>query len=210
VVGNRPYNFASLFPRSVLVVAAGILSVLMCALCFSREASAQTVVQTAETAAPPPLKYIPDEARDKLAEARDDKSRTRASLELADGRLIQAAQLAAGEQHDAAAAQLGIYQALIADAIRHLRQSSKPVSRNRDLFKRIELALRAHVPRIESIRRITPSDDAVNVKAVIEYVRGARTEALNAFYGDTVMSEGTGQKEAQSSGENAPNPPPTP
>lgn len=194
----------------MLVVAAGILSVLMCTLCFSREASAQTVVQTAETAAPPPLKYIPDDARDKLAEARDDKARTRASLELADGRLIQAAQLAADEQHDGAAAQLGIYQALIADAIRHLRQSSKPVSRNRDLFKRIELALRAHVPRIESIRRITPSDDAVNVKAVIEYVRGARTEALNAFYGDTVMREDTGRKEAQSSGENAPNPPPTP
>ncbi len=194
----------------MLVVAAGILSVLMCALCLSREASAQIVVQTAETAAPPPLKYIPDEARDKLAEARDDKARTRASLELADGRLIQAAQLAAGEQHDAAATQLGIYQALIADAIRHLQNNGKSNSRNRDLFKRIELTLRAHVPRIESIRRITPSDDAANVKAVIEYVRGARTEALNAFYGDTVMRNDTGQKEAQSSGENAPNPPPIP
>ena len=37
--------------------------------------------------APPPMKYVPDAARDQLGAARDAKARTRLSIELAEARL---------------------------------------------------------------------------------------------------------------------------
>jgi hypothetical protein len=36
---------------------------------------------------------------------------------------------------------------------------------------------------------MTPAEHAVHVKAICEYARNARSEALNAFYGDTVIRE---------------------
>ena len=54
----------------------------------------------------------------------------------------------------------------------------------------IELAHpRGNVSRLEVIRRSTPVDYAENVKAAAEYARNARSEALEAFYGHTVLRE---------------------
>ena len=43
--------------------------------------------------------------------------------------------------------------------------------------------------RLEAIRRVTPSEYAINVKAICEYAREARDAALNSFYGDTVIKD---------------------
>lgn len=152
-------------------------------------------------AAPPPLKYIPSEDGARLnAEGDDLKDRTKLSLELAEARLHRAAGRTSAGDYIAAGTELGIYQALIADAIRFLQQKGTRKdngsidNKTRDLFKRLELTLRNHAPRIETIRRITPSDEAYNVKEAYEFVRNARAEALNSFYDDTVIRDAPKEK----------------
>lgn len=169
--------------------------VLACALTgAARETRAQSSADSEEAA--PPMKYIPPAERALLGEARDAKARTRLSLELAETRLLRAAQYTGVEQFDAASRELGIYQAIVEDAVRFLYRQGKGDNRTRDLFKRLELTLRAHGPRIETIRRSTPSEDAVNVRAAYDAMRRARTAALNAFYGDTVMRESPSREES--------------
>ncbi|HEX8423049.1 MAG TPA: hypothetical protein VF634_06540, partial [Pyrinomonadaceae bacterium] len=90
------------------------------------------------------------------------------------------------KQFNAAAAELGIYQALFEDALQYLHRSGG--SNSRDLFKRLEQTLHKHAARIESIRRTTPSEFSGNIRALLKLVRDLRTEALEAFYGDTVLS----------------------
>jgi hypothetical protein len=59
----------------------------------------------------------------------------------------------------------------------------------RDLYKRLEMGLRIDGPRLTAMRRITPLEFAVWIKKVEDFARAARTEALNSFYGHTVVRE---------------------
>ncbi|MGB8507844.1 MAG: hypothetical protein WCD76_05530 [Pyrinomonadaceae bacterium] len=147
------------------------------------------VTHASEDVAPPPMKFVPAEIRAQLDAERDLKGRTRLSLELADQRLARAASETTSERYVQAGSELGIYQAVVEDAIRFLNRTGKVKNKSRDLFKRIELALRSHMPRLETIRRNTPSAYAVHVKEALEFVRESRTEALNSFYDDTVLRE---------------------
>jgi hypothetical protein len=54
----------------------------------------------------------------------------------------------------------------------------------------LELSLRAHGPRLSIIRRSTPSEYAVWIKEIEDFARKGRTEALNSFYGHTVLKDG--------------------
>jgi hypothetical protein len=148
---------------------------------------------------PPPMKFVSRSERTQLSTARDAKSRTRAAIQMAEARITRAEQLTAGQQYEAASAELGIYQGLVDDALDYLN-SVETKKKSRDIFKNLELALRAHCARIEAIRRITPAEYAVHVKAICEYARSARTEALNAFYGDTVIREAAPEGEKVSGG----------
>ena len=183
---SRYCSFIILPSPHVVVTCTFVL--LISLVCFTVGARGQNLVRMPEAA--PPVQYIPGDVRAMLtAEDRDLKKRTRLSLEMADERLQQAAQLTTQEFYGNAAGQLGIYQALVADVIKYLQQNGRSNNRTRDLSKRVELTLRAHIPRIETIRRATPSDEAIHVRAVIEYLRLARAEALNTFYGDTVVRD---------------------
>jgi len=133
--------------------------------------------------------YIPEDARTQLLSARDDKARTRLSLELAEARLVRAEEQTNLKQFNAATAELGIYQALFEDALEHLHRTNDGGSRARDLFKRIEQALHKHAARIEAIRRTTPSEFSGNIRTLLKLVRELRTEALEAFYSESVLSE---------------------
>jgi hypothetical protein len=153
-------------------------------------------------AAPPPMKFVPRSERTQLSNAHDAKARTRAAIELAEARLSHAEQLTALQQYDAASSELGVYQGLIDDAIYYLGEQLKAgKGKMRDTYKRLELALRTHCSRIEAIRRITPSEYAVNVKAICECTRNARVEALNGFYGDEVIGEVSREDQKSSGGE---------
>lgn len=144
--------------------------------------------------APPPLKSVSRDERSQLASTRDPKTRMRATLEMADARLARAEQLTGGEQYAAACEQLGSYQGLIEDFMLFLNGNEKK-NKLRDIYKRLEISLRAQGARIEAIRRITPSEHAVNVKAILEYASRARTIALNSFFGDALASDIAPEKE---------------
>jgi hypothetical protein len=156
--------------------------------CAARAARAQDAPENAEQA-PPPRKVLAAADKTKLDSARDARERTRFTIELADAHLTRAAQLTDQKDYDGAADELGFYQAVITDALKFLERDKEPNNRQRDLFKRIELALRAYAPRIEGIRRNSPAEYAENVRAVYDFTRNARDEALNIFYGNTVLRE---------------------
>jgi hypothetical protein len=51
--------------------------------------------------------------------------------------------------------------------------------------------LRAHGPRLNAVRRVTPAEYSVWIKEVENFARDSRTEALNSFYGNTVIRDGS-------------------
>ena len=140
--------------------------------------------------APPPLRIIPKDERAKLDAADDPKSRLKDTIELADAHLAKAQAHTDQHDYDSAAKELGHYGALLEDVLAFLRPMSPERNKTRDLYKRLELALRAHGPRLTALRRTTPLEYAVWIKQVEDFARGGRTEALNSFYGQTVFRDG--------------------
>jgi hypothetical protein len=171
------------------------LAFCLLALC-GQAASGQEAPVVQQPSAPPPVKLITKEDRARVAAAKDDKARLRVTIEIAEAHLTAAETSSNGEDFDAAATSLGKYHALIEDALTFLASKSRDENRTRDLYKRLELSLRSHGPRLVAIRRITPLEYAVWVKQLEEFARKGRTEALNSFYGNTVL------KEPQSKAEN--------
>lgn len=167
---------------------------------IAAEARGQDYQMSFISSPPPPMKFVSRNERTLLSAARDPKARTRATIELAEARLARAEQLTAAQQFDEACAELGTYQGLVEDALHYLDAQPK---KQRDVYKRFELALRAHCARIEAIRRVTPAEYAVHVKAICECARNARTEALNAFYGETVIRGDSLDDETHSGGGSA-------
>lgn len=173
-----------------------VLFAFLALACAEAPAQPGTVAPPQDDAAPPPMRHIPDAVRRQLAEEKDLKSRTRLSLELADATLTRSVEYIAAERYEQATGELGVYEAIIADAIRFVHSSGPIKNKQRDLFKRLEMTLRGHVTRLETIRRGLPARHGVYVKTTIEFVLGQRDSALNAFYDDTVIpdSRPTGDK----------------
>ena len=139
--------------------------------------------------APPPMRFIPRSEREHLATAMFAKDRTRARIELKYSYLIRADGLTTARKHDSALIEIGNYLALVEDAIAFLGGLKRDSNRTRDLYKRLELALRAQGLRLAAIRRVTPAEYAGQIKAAEEFARDQRSEALKSFYGQTVVRE---------------------
>ncbi len=169
------------------VCGAAILYALyagsVCGASYTRQTPQQDI------SAPPPVKKLSQEEISELDRTKDLKARTRSSISFADTHLGNAEQLTTASQFDEASEELGRYRAVFEDALRYLDNLQDKSNRARDAYKRIELALRQHASRIETIRRVTPVEYAVNIKRLAEYTKDAREQALNAFYGDTVLRE---------------------
>lgn len=160
---------------------------LLCLAIYVPAAHAQE--PAAQLTAPPPLKIVSREERARIDGADDSKARIRITIELAELRLAKAEVLTSEQNFDGATAELGKYEALIEDSLDYLSPMVRDKNKTRDLYKRLELALRAHGPRLTAIRRSTPLEYAVWIKALEEFARKGRTEALNSFYGHTVFRE---------------------
>jgi hypothetical protein len=186
----------------MLVVSSCCLLFTASALFVTTEAWGQDI-RLPLVAAPPPMKFVPRSERAQLSNVRDTKARVRATIELAEARLSRAEELTATQQYDSASAELGIYQGIIEDALYYMNDSKNESNKQRDAYKRLELALRSDCARIEAIRRITPAEYAINIKTICECARNARTEALNAFYGDTVVRELSLEEEKSTGGGNS-------
>jgi len=137
--------------------------------------------------APPPAKVISREERSQLSQSKDEKARVKLSIELAETHLANAENQTSQQQFEGAAGEAGRYWALIEDALNFMKTVDRKGNRRRDLYKRLELTLRAHGPRWATIRRSTPAEYAVWIKEIEEFARNGRTEALNSFYDNTVI-----------------------
>ena len=177
-------------------IAFKLCALLVLGLCFSSAARGQELVP--ELTAPPPMKFLSRGEQAQLSPVNDPKERTNISLDLAEAHLRHAEDATFTRSYDPASAALGRYQAIIEDALHFLTGVDTSTKKMRDLIKRLELTLRAHVTRIEAIRRDTPFEYAVNIKSVLEYTRDARTRALNAFFSDTVIRENLQNNEQHS------------
>lgn len=142
-----------------------------------------------EQTAPPPLKIITRPERSQLNESKDAKARVKTTIELAETHLANAENHTSQHDYDKAAAEAGMYWALVEDAFSFMKTMERDNNRRRDLYKRLELALRAHGPRLSTIRRSTPAEYAVWIKEIEDFARKGRTEALNSFYGNTVIRD---------------------
>jgi len=139
--------------------------------------------------APPPFKMIVKEERDEIERNSDSGKRLRLIIDYAGAHLGRAEDHTGRENYEAASAEVGMYHALIENALDFLSAFKRDSNKTRDLYKRLELALRAHGPRLTAMRRTTPLEFAVWIKQVEDFARDGRTEALNSFYGHTVVRE---------------------
>ena len=143
----------------------------------------------ADDTAPPPLRTISREERALISAERDSKDRIKLTLELATAHLTTTESQTGRQDYEKAGAAAGRYWALIEDAFAFLKPMKSDSNKTRDLYKRVELTLRAHGPRLATIRRSTPIEYSVWIKEIEDLARKGRTEALNSFYGHTVVRD---------------------
>ena len=155
----------------------------------AQEGQPQATPQPTPLTAPPPFKMIVKEERAEIEQTKDSGKRLKLTIEFAGGHLTRAEQHTARENYEAASAEVGMYHALIESALAFLDSIKRDNNKTRDLYKRLELALRSDGPRLTAMRRITPLEFAVWIKQVEDYARASRAEALNSFYGHTVVRE---------------------
>jgi hypothetical protein len=144
--------------------------------------------------APPPFKMIVKEERDQIDQTGDASRRLKLTITFAGAHLTAAEQHTSRENYEAASVEVGMYHALIENALKFLSTFKRDSNKTRDLYKRLELSLRADGPRLTAMRRNTPLEFAVWIKHVEDFARDGRTEALNSFYGHTVVREQKSEK----------------
>jgi hypothetical protein len=145
--------------------------------------------RTPQMPAPPPMRFVSRDERSQLVATKDLKSRLRTTLELAEAHLGRAEESTTQKKFEQASEELGRYLGLIDDARQLLGALDRDRNSTRDLYRRFDIALRAQVPRLAVMRRTTPADYAVHLKAAEEFARETRTEALESFYGHSVLRE---------------------
>jgi hypothetical protein len=135
------------------------------------------------------MRFVSRDERSQLVAAKDLKSRLRTTIELAEAHLGHAEDSTAQKKFDQASEELGRYLGLIDDARQVLGALDRDRNSTRDLYRRFDIALRAQLPRLAVMRRSTPADYAIHLKAAEEFARETRTEALDSFYGHSVLRE---------------------
>src|SRR4029079_12451746 len=181
------------------------LIVLSCAATvFSQESQPNPTPQPTPLTAPPPLRTLTKTERDQLNASTDPKQRVKVTIELALVHLASAEKYTNQGEYESASHEVGSYHVLIEGVLTYLSAQKRDSNKTRDLYKRLELALRADGPRLTAMRRVTPLEFAVWIKKVEDFARDGRTEALNSFYGHTVVRDSKPDKEEK------PSPTPTP
>jgi hypothetical protein len=177
--------------RATVISAHLLLLLFLCVpVVCAQDEQPQAQPQPTPLTAPPPFKTIPQPERDQIElHTKDASKRLKITIEFALSHLTLAEQQTAQTNYDAAAAEVGMYHALVENALQFLGSFKRDSNKTRDLYKRLELALRAHGPRLTAMRRTTPLEFAVWIKQVEDFAREGRTEALNSFYGHTVVRE---------------------
>lgn len=177
------------------VMIRGVQIIILLAAVYSPAAVSGQQPSVQQSAAPPPLKIIPRMERTQINDSKDPKARVRTTLDLAATHLAAAETQTSQQNYDGAAAEAGKYWALLEDVFGFLKTIKRDSNKTRDLYKRIELTLRAQGPRLTLMRRSTHLEYAVWIEEIEDFARSGRTEALNSFYGNTVVRDRQQQQE---------------
>jgi hypothetical protein len=127
--------------------------------------------------------------RAELQSANDPKSRLRTTFTLAEDHLKRAETATDQKKFEEALSELGRYLGLIDDLRAFIATLSRDKGSTRDLYKHFEISVRPQIPRLAVMRRSTPLEYALHLKNAEEYIKDARSEALDSFYGQTVLRE---------------------
>ncbi|MFY9618987.1 MAG: hypothetical protein WAM70_01305 [Pyrinomonadaceae bacterium] len=173
--------------RTTFAKTFSVLFVALASPLLSIEVFAQPL--TPQLPTPPPMRFVARDDRSQLTTTRDAKGRVKLTIELAEARLTNIEALTSHKEFEKASEAIGTYLGLIEDAMRFIGSMPREKSSTRDLYRRLDIALRAQIPRLAVMRRDTPSDYAIHLKAAEEFARNTRTEALESFYGNTVLRE---------------------
>lgn len=178
--------------RTKFAQTFSVLFVAFASPLLSFEVFAQPL--TPQLPTPPPMRFVARDDRSQLTTTKDAKARVRLTIELADARLGHMEALTSDKEFEKASEVLGKYLGLIEDAMQFIGEMPRDKNSTRDLYRRLDIALRAQIPRLAVMRRDTPSDYSIHLKAAEEYARNTRTEALESFYGHTVLRENPERK----------------
>ena len=143
------------------------------------------------------MRFVSAQERSQLDASKDSKSRIRSTIDLAASRLTRTEEFTAQSKFAQASEELGGYLGLIDNVRAFIAAMNRDKGSTRDLYRHLEIALRAHIPRLAVMRRSTPAQYAGNLKAAEEYVRDARSEALDSFYGHSVLRESPVDKKTE-------------
>ena len=155
-------------------------------LLFAGGISAQDTPDITETA-PPPLRKLSEQERKSLSAEVDVKKRTKLALALMSARLAQAEQFSGRTQYAELYAELGAFHGLMDDTLRFLEKSDTDDDKILNNFKRLEIGLRSFSPRLEVIRRDLPLRYEYYVRVLLQYLREARTRAVEPLFDDAVV-----------------------
>jgi len=139
--------------------------------------------------APPPLKIVSKEETRQLNTETDIKKRTKLALDLMGIRLKKAEDLNSQERYSEMFDELGGFHALVDKALDFLDRNDNGGGKVLNNFKRVEMSLRAFLPRLELIRRDLPEKYEFYVRDLAKIVRKARARAIEPFFDDTVVKD---------------------
>jgi hypothetical protein len=139
--------------------------------------------------APPPLKLISRQDRERLDRETGVRNRTQLALRIMDERLKAAEALRDTDRMNDLYTELGSFHAIMDDTLDFLENFDQSPRRVLDNFKRLEIGLRRFTPRLELIRRYVPTTHEHYVQSLIRQLRDARTRATDQLYGDTVLPQ---------------------
>jgi len=143
------------------------------------------------------MRFVTRSERSELDSARDPKTRLRATVSLAEGHLQRAEAFTTDKKFEEAAAELGEYLGLIGDMRSFIATLPPDKGSTRDIYRHFEISVRLHVPRLAVMRRDTPANYSINIKDAEEYIKDTRAEALDSFYGHSVLREPEPEKKSE-------------
>jgi hypothetical protein len=136
--------------------------------------------------APPPLKTISKEEKSQLAAQAGVKDRSVIYIDLLEARLKKAEDLSAQEDFGSVLTQFGSYEGLLENMMGYL-SAEKKSGKTLWSFKKLELTLRQHNVRIESVRRLMPFKYAYHVTRLQKFIRKSRATATESLFSDSVV-----------------------
>lgn len=175
--------FRLMFRRKALLVP-------FCLFMLSFGAASVNAQDDPPDLAPPPLKQISKSEKEQLNAETNIKDHTKLALELMAVRLKKAEELSAGEGFDEMFTELGGFHAIMDNTLAFLIKGNTNNGKVLNNIKRFEIGLRAFMPRLEILRRESPTKYETYVRNLIKYLRDARSKAIEPFFGTSVVPDG--------------------